>query len=288
MVVQHHNGFAGFQEFRTFRDTRFIHIHHHQHRITSRQFERCRAVDYHIRLIFRVIPEELYKRLYGCRHIIDHNMRLFLQRKRDPCNTDSRAETVNIRYPVPHNDDAVLTCDDLTQRLRFHSRLHPRIFFHLLALAAIVSDIIRCLDHSLVAAPPQRQIDGISRKLIILGISQPIKPHADTQRHSHLIADIDRLYILQYIEPVILELSHRFLAQDHQIFILLKLLRYSVQRRNIFIDFSVDQRDQQRAPDFFHTLQRLVIIVKIDQTHGQRLVVHFAECNLQCRLIEHV
>ena len=207
-------------------------------------------------------------------------MRLLFQRKRDPRDTNRRTEAVDIRHTMPHNDDTVFTCDDLTQRLCLHARLYSRIFLHLLALAAIIRNIFRRLYNGLIAAPSKRQIDRISCKLVILRIGQPVKPHTDTQCDCHLIADVDRLHILQHIKPVLLKLRHRLFPHNHQILILLHLLGDAVQRGNIFIDFSVYQGDQKGTPDLLHALQRLIVIIQINKPHRKALVVNLSEGDL--------
>ena len=215
-------------------------------------------------------------------------MRLLFQRQRDPADSHRRTKTVYIRHTVPHNDDAVFPGDDLPECLRLDSRFHPCIFLYLLAFSAVVCHVLRRLNHRLIAASAKRKIDGISRKLIILRIGKPIKPHTNTQRHRHLVADIDRLHILQHIKPVFFKLCHRFLPQNHQILVLLQLLRYSVQRGNILIHFSVNQCDQERTPYLLHALKRLVIVIKINKPHRKTLVINLPQRNLKCRLIKEI
>ena len=83
-------------------------------------------------------------------------------------------------------------------------------------------------------------------------------------------------------------MQRRLLAHDDEIFIFLQLPADAVQRGNVLIHLPVDQRDQQRSSDFFHALQRLVIVVQIDQAHRQRLVVHLPQGDLQRRLVEQI
>ena len=66
----------------------------------------------------------------------------------------------------------------------------------------------------------------------------------------------------------------RLLTHDYQIFVLLKLLTDTIQRCDIFVYLTVDQRDQKGSSDLLHALQRLVIIIQINERHRKRLVVH--------------
>ncbi len=150
------------------------------------------------------MPEQFQQRLYGGRCVIQHNMGFSLQGLRDPIDTHRSPKAVGIRNSVPHHQYRVFGGDDLPQCMSLHPGLHSGIFLHLLALAAIISDTFRGLNHRLVPPPAQGQVYGVAGKLIILGISQTVQTHAYADGDSHLIADIDCLDLLQQFKAVLL------------------------------------------------------------------------------------
>ncbi len=95
-------------------------------------------------------------------------MRRLVQRPGNPVDTYGSAEAVRVSHPVSHNIHFILDSDNLLKRMCLDSRLDTRALLHLLALAAVICNILRHLDYSLVSAPSQRNINGIARKLVIL------------------------------------------------------------------------------------------------------------------------
>ena len=189
---------------------------------------------------------------------------------------------------MAHDQYTVLSRNDLPQRLGLYTGFHAGIFLHLLALAPIIGDTLRRLDHRLVAAAPQRQVDSVPGKFIILRIGQTIQTHANTHGHCHLVSDVDRLYLFQQVKPVLLKLGYRFFPQDHQILVLLHLLADAVQPGDILIHLPVDQGDEQGTPYLLHALQRLLIVVQIDHPHRQALVIHFLQRDMERCLVKEI
>ena len=186
---------------------------------------------------------------------------------------------------MSHHKHLVFTGDDFPQGVGLHTGLHTGILLHLLAFTAVVSDTFRGLDNGLVTAPPQRQIYGIAGKFIILGIGESVQTHTDADGYCHLIADVDRLDLLQKVKTGFLQLGYHALAHNQQILVFLQLFADSVKSRNIFVDFSVYQCNQQGPADLFHAIQRLVIIVQVNHPHGQTLVIHLSQRNPQRGLV---
>ena len=174
------------------------------------------------------------------------------------------------------------------QRMRLHPCLYAGILLHLLALSAVIADLLRGLHHRLVSAPSQRHIDGSPGKFIILRIGQPVQPDPDADGNRHLISDIYGLHIVQDLKALLTHLRDRPLAQDHQVLVLLNLPADAIEAGNIFVDLSFDQRREQGPAYLLHAFQRLVVIIQIDQPNRKGLVVVFLQGDLQRRLIEQI
>ena len=87
---------------------------------------------------------------------------------------------------------------------------------------------------------------------------------------------------------VLLQQHERLLAQDDQVLVLFDLAADAVDRGDVLVDLSVDQGDEERAADVLDGLQRLLVVVQIDEAEHQALVVDFADRELDRRLIEQV
>ena len=288
MVVQYYDGFAEAKQIRALRDGGFIDIHHHQNRIAARHINGLLAGNDHILVIFRVVLKQFYQRLYRSSSLIQYNVSLSAEGLGDPVNTHRRTEAVHIRHPVSHDNDTILAGDDFPQGMSFYSCLDTGILLYLLALAAVVGNALRRLDDRLVTAASQRQINGGTGKLVVLRICQSIQTDTDTDGHRHLVADVHRLDLFQQIKTVLLQLCHCFFPHDYQILVLLQLLADTIQCRNVFIYLTVDQSNQQGSADFLDALQGFLVVVQIDHAYGQALVIHFLQCDMQCRLIEEI
>ena len=169
-----------------------------------------------------------------------------------------------------------------------HAGLHAGGLLKLLRLAAIIADLGAVLDYRLITAPAQRHIDRCPGKLIIAAIAVAVHPHADTQRNRHIIADIDCLHLLQKGKAILLKNLGRLLLYDKQILILFQLLDNPVQVCDVLVDLPIDQGGQERAAHLLHTLQRLVIIIQINQSGHQLLPVDLLLVKELLRLIKQV
>ena len=190
-------------------------------------------------------------------------MHLFLQGCGNARYTHCSPQAVDIRIPVPHDNNLVFAENDFLQRLGFYPGLYPCILLYLLALAAVIHSIMGSLDHRLVTAPPQSQIDCIPGELIILGISKPVQAHADADSHRHLVPYIYCFYIFQQIKPVLLQRRNRFFPHNNQELVLFYLFADAIQACNILIYLSVNQCEEEGTPNLFHAFQRFFIIIQI-------------------------
>ena len=98
---------------------------------------------------------------------------------------------------MPHNHNLIPALDKLPKSVSLHPGLHPGCFLYLLSLASEIGDVLPFLRNDLIAAPCQRQIYGNPCKIIIFRKTNPAQAQAYTEGHSHFIANVHGLYILQ-------------------------------------------------------------------------------------------
>ena len=285
MVIQHNDRLAEAQQIGAFRDGRLIYVHDHKYTVSAGGLN-CLLVPYnHVLLIFRIADEHIHHRLNIRCRIIQYDMRLSSQGLRNAVDTHRRAKAVSIRHTMSHDEHKILAGDNLAECMRLHPRLHSCIFLYLLALAAVIGNALRRLDDRLIAAASQRKINGIARELIVLGIGQSVETDTDAERHRHLVSDVDRLHFLQQIKAALLQLCNHLLPENDKIFVLLELLADAVIAGNVFVDLTVDQRDQQRTSDLLYALERFLVVVEVNHSHGKTLVIHLLQGNVQRRLV---
>ena len=253
-MVKHHYGFADPKKLRAFGDAWLIYVHHNKNRIISRIFHSLLAVNKHVPRIIFIFPEKIRHGFYGGACLIEHNVRSALQHSRNAVNAHRRPEAVRIRDPVPHDNHLILGGNDLPKRLGLYSRLYSGVLFHLLALPAKIDGIVRRLDYRLVSTPSKGQINGISRKFIILRIGEAVKTDPNADRHRHLISNINRLHIAEQVKLVFLQKGNRLFAENNHIFVFLDLFADPVIGRNIFVYLSLNQGCEKGAPYLLHAL----------------------------------
>ena len=99
-------------------------------------------------------------------------MCLFAERSGDLPHTDRRTQAVDIAGLMSHDDQFVTGIQQFLKRLSLDPRLDPGILFLSRSLSAEIRDIVPVLDHSLITAAAERQIDrrasGFIIRLIIL------------------------------------------------------------------------------------------------------------------------
>lgn len=154
-MIQHHNGLAYLKQLRAFGNAGFIYIHHHQHSITACRLQRLLALQKHVLLILLTVLEHFNQGLYGSRNFINDNLGPAIQRLGYAVNTDCRTKAVHIPDLVPHNQNPVLAGNDFPEGMSLNTGLNTGVLLHLLALSAIIADLLRRLDHTLVAAAAQ-------------------------------------------------------------------------------------------------------------------------------------
>ena len=155
-----------------------------------------------------------------------------------------------------------------------HAGLHAGGLLHLLGLAAVILDLIPVLHNRLVAAPPQSHVDGGPGVLIVLSVGLPVHTDSDAQGHRHIVADIYSLYILQDGEMLLLHLQHVLPLHHKEVFVLFQLLYNALQAPDVLVDLPVNQGDQEGSPNLLHALQCLVIIIQVNQSGHQLLIIH--------------
>ena len=172
--------------------------------------------------------------------------------------------------------------------MRFDTCLDTGRFFQLLRFAAVVADLRAILDDRLIAAASQRHINRRSRILIVADVAVAVHTHADTQRDSHIISDINRLDILQDRKAALLNLFRVLLLDHKQILVIFQLLDDTFHRHKILRNFPVNQGNQQGTAYLLDTLQRLVVVVEINKSRHQTLVVDLLLAAQNLRLIAEI
>ena len=142
---------------------------------------------------------------------------------------------------MSHDQKTILCLKELSERMCLYTRLYTRCLFELLGFSAEIEDLSAILYYSLIPAAPKGHIDSDPGILIILRIGITVHTDTDTQRHSHLISDINCLYFLQQAEALRLKTRHVTLLDGKEVFILFQLFDDSVDAGDIFVDLPVDQ-----------------------------------------------
>ena len=174
---------------------------------------------------------------------------------------------------MAHDQQPVLIFHQFPEGVGLHAGLHPGGLLHLLGFAAVILNLIRILHHRLVASAAQGHVDGGSGILVVLAVGVAVHTDPDAQGHRHVVADVDGLYVLQNGEPVLLDPGNVLLLDGKEIFVLLHLFHDAVHTGDIFVDLAVDEGGQQGAPHFLHALQRLIVVVQVNEPGHQLLVV---------------
>ena len=189
---------------------------------------------------------------------------------------------------MSHNKHRILGRDDFLHRLRLDSCLDTGALFDLLGLAAVVNDVVGHLDDRLISASSERKVNRVARELIVLRVGQPVHADADAERDRHFVADVHCFDVGKELEMRLLQLSQRLLPQNDQVLVLLDLAADAVDRRNIFVDLTVDQGSQERTADIFHAVKRFFVIVHVDEADDNALVIHFLNCQPDRRFVKQI
>ena len=155
-------------------------------------------------------------------------MCLFVKRRRNPVDSNGGSKGIRIPDPVSHNEQLILRLHQLSHGVGLYPGLYPGGLLQLLGLAAVVGDLGSVLHHRLVAAAAQSHVNGCSGVLVVSDIGLSVHTHTDTQRHSHLVADVDRFNLLQKGEPLLLKLLRILLLNDKEIFVFFQFLHNTV------------------------------------------------------------
>ena len=288
MVVEYDNAAAIFQKIRAFCNARLIDIHNNKNGIVIRHFDRLGIGD--DRFFFMIQPalKGVYPRFDRIIGRVQDNMGISAKRLGDPVNTDRCTEAVHVGIGVSHDKHLVLGGNDFLEGKCFDSCLHSCIFLHLLALTAEVGNTFRRFDDDLIAATAECQINGSSCKFIILSIGKSVRTDSHTECDRHIVTDVDRLDIFQQVKAVFLQPFQRLFANDDEKFIFFHLLHNTVIGCKIFIEFSLDQRRQKGTSDFLDALEGFLVIVYIQKSDTEGLVIVLAQRDLQRSLIKQI
>ena len=287
-MVKYHNGLTHVEQILTFCITGLISIHYYHNCIIVYNISGLVTVDKHIFIIIRIVLESLDDRSYRHGRIIHYNVSFLIQGFGRPVNTDAGTDRIHIRDLMPHNHNLIFAHHKLSESMGFYTGFYTGTLAHLLGLPAKVGHLVTVFDHYLVAAPAKSQVNGNTGILIILGIAWGIDTDTNTDGHCHIVTDINRLYILQDIEPFFLQFLQRTLAHDKNKFIFLQLLDQTVYLTEILIQLSLYQSHQKRPSYFFYAVQGLLIVVQIQQSRYQLLIFFLTDIPVQFRLVKKI
>ena len=261
-MIQHDDHIGPSQQLFAFRVIGLIGVDDDNDRARIGRLDRLLLRDEHSIAVFRTVPEHVDHRPDRVRRIVHNDMRRFFDRFRASIDTDGRAERIDIRNLVPHDEDLRLAGHDFLQGMCLDTSFDARVLLHALGLPAEIAGIIAFLDHDLISAAPKGQLDRTARELRVLHQIIGSVPDADRNRHRDLIADIDRLDVLEELELLGLEFIQRALLHHKEVLILLSLLADSVHIGEVFVDLPLNEREKQRPAELINALQCLFVIVK--------------------------
>ena len=287
-MVKYYHRFRPLQKLRAFRVAWTVRIHHHHDRVAADHLKSGQTVDKHVVRVSLLCSKALHQRPDRAGGIVDDDLRLFAQSTGGTEDTDSRAKRVHIAYTVSHDDDILTALDDLAKGMRLDSRLNAGIALHLLGLAAVVRNLILLLDHDLITASPQCKVNCRTGVLIALVVRGTADSYTDTQGYRHLIADLDRLDILQDAEFVLSQLLQIFIFEYNEIFVFLNLPHQSIHFGKVLVYLTVDQSNQQGTLHVLDAVQCLIIVVNIDQRCHLFLLQILLLIVVQLRLVKEV
>ena len=287
-MIQHHNRLNLLKQFRSFGNTRPVDVNDKQHRIGISPLSRLFTRHQQIFRVIRIVLKSCHHRLNGRIDAVDDDSGLFIKRSGYPVDPDGRAEGVDIANFVTHNQQFVFCIHQFPHCMRFDAGFNTGRLLKLLGFSAVIADSRSVLDYSLIAAPAQSHVNGGSGIFVVRYIAGSVHTHTDAERNRHLVPDINSLNIFQKRKTVLLNLFRILLLDDKKIFILLELLNNPIHIGDIFVNLTVNQCRKKGASHLFHALQRLFIIIEINQARYQLLVINLPLIGEYFRLIKQI
>ena len=170
---------------------------------------------------------------------------------------------------MSHNDELVLGFQELLEGLGLHTGLYPGVLLHGLGLASEVLDALACLQHHLIAAPAQSQVQTGPCRLVAGLIGLRLHAHADAEGQRQVVSDIDGLYVLQDGEAVLHHLMDVPVHHQENVFVLFQLLYDALHGGNVVADLSVHKGCEQGPADLLHPFHGLIVIVQADESQAE-------------------
>src|SRR5699024_3469722 len=155
-------------------------------------------------IIIRIILESLNDGTHRHSRIIYNDVGFLIQGLSCPVNTNAGTYGIHIRDLMSHNHYLILAHHKFSEGMGFYTGLYTGALAHLLRFTTEISHLIPVLDHHLVTAAPQSQVNGNTGIFVILGVTGGVNANTDADGHRHVISYIDSLYILQDIKPFFL------------------------------------------------------------------------------------
>ena len=196
-------------------------------------------------------------------------MRLLVHAHGDAPDADGRAQSVDVKKPVPHDEKPVLRLDQLAEGVGLDAGLDTGRLLLGVRLSAVILNAFVVLDHGLVAASSEGKLHSLAREFSALHVGLAAVADAHRDRDPHLVSDADGLDLLQQIEVVLLQGLQVLPLHDEEVFVLLQLADDGIHPVEVPDDLPVDHGSQQGSPDLVHALHGLFVVVQIDQTRNK-------------------
>ena len=202
-MVKYNNCIGTRKQFREFRITWTVRVHHHNKGIAAYLFNRNLTIDKHVFRIAFFRSKTFHKRPDGSCWLIDHDLCLFSKHTGCTENSNPCTKGIDICQAVPHDNHVLTALNNFMQRMCLNPRFYTGVALDLFCLASKICNVLTIFDNDLIPTSSECQINCRTCRLIVLVIRSPLDTDTDTQRNRHLIANFDRLDIFKYTEPVI-------------------------------------------------------------------------------------
>ena len=180
MMVENHDDFRHIQKGFTLTEGRAVRIHNHKNGLRIDNGLCLLVGDKHILVEIPAVAEHVDPGPDRTVDVTQHDVSLLIQHFCRPVNTDGGTETVDVGDLVAHDHDFLAVFDKFPERLSFHTGLHAGIFLHLLGFSAVVGDLVVLFYYRLIAAAAKSQLNGDSRKFIVLLVTAAVDSDTDT------------------------------------------------------------------------------------------------------------
>ena len=115
-----------------------------------------------------------------------------------------------------------------------------------------------------------------------------INTDSDTDRHCHIVSDINCFDFLQNIKTFFLQFFQRTLTHNKNKFIFFQFLYKTIHFTEIFIQFPFDQGNQQRTSYLFYAVQCFFVVIQIQKSCYQFFIIPLQNIPVHICLIKYI